>query len=274
MRIATWNVNSLRARLSHLCHWLNKDKVDVVLLQELKAQNHQIDTSALEDLGYNVALFGQKSWNGVAILSRFPLEDIRYGVEGAEALPEEEEVADPYVHARYIEAVVSTSQGIVRVASIYAPNGNPIDSDKFDKKQRFMEQLDAHVAALMQEEEKFVLAGDYNVLLDDRDAPSMVGWEKDALGHPQSVAALRGMIHRGLVDALRVHHTGTGLYSFWDYQGGAWQRDNGLLIDRLLLSPQAADGLRASGVMKQMRGQKQASDHVPVWCQLVLDKDA
>ena len=272
MRIATWNVNSLRVRFTHLCDWLRQDKVDVVLLQEIKAQNQQINTQALEDLGYNVVLFGQKSWNGVAILSRFPLEDVRFGIEGTDTLPPDDAISDPYSNARYIEAVVSTPQGIVRVASIYAPNGNPIDSDKFEKKGVFMKSLDAHVRELLHNEEKFVLGGDYNVLVDDRDAPSMEGWQNDALGHPTSVAALRQILHQGLVDALRVHHTEAGIYSYWDYQGGAWQRDNGLLIDRLLLSPQAADCLRDSGIVKQMRGQKQASDHAPVWCELALDK--
>jgi len=255
--IATWNVNSIRQRLGHLLAWLGEARPDAVCLQELKCQDEAFPRAEIEALGYNVATHGQKAFNGVAILARRPFEAIR-GLPG-DARDEQ---------ARYIEAVIPACAGAVRLASIYLPNGNPVDSDKYPYKLAFMDRLIAHARRLLSYEEPLVLAGDYNVIPEPRDAADPAQWIGDALFLPQTRAKFRALLALGLTDAIRATSDAGGLYTFWDYQAGAWQRDNGIRIDHLLLSPQAADRLERAGVNKDLRALDKPSDHTPAWVKL------
>ena len=257
MRVATWNVNSVRQRLGHLLGYLKSASPDVLCLQELKCQDDAFPRSEIEELGYNVAVHGQKGFNGVALLSRRPFESSN-GLPGD---PNDEQ-------ARYLEAVVPFGKTVVRVASIYLPNGNPAPGDKYLYKLAFMDRLIAHAATLLELEEPLILAGDYNVIPEPRDAADPALWVNDALFLPQTRAKFHKLIALGLVDALRATSDAGGLYTFWDYQAGAWQRNNGIRIDHLLLSPQAADLLGAAGIDKELRGLDKPSDHVPAWVRL------
>jgi len=261
MKIASWNVNSVKARLPLLLDWLKAASPDVVLLQELKCQTDAFPTLEVEEAGYNVAVFGQKTYNGVAILSKTPLEDITTGLPGD---PSDEQ-------ARYIEAVTQLGDGIVRVASIYLPNGNPVDTEKFPYKLGWMDRLIDHGRGLLALEEPLVLGGDYNIIPDDRDAHNPEAWEGDALGRPESRQRFRSLVNLGLTDAIRAFSDAPGEFTYWDYQRGAWQHNHGLRIDHLLLSPQAADKLTASGVDRTPRGWERPSDHTPVWCEISGD---
>ena len=254
VKIATWNVNSVRARAQHLENWLSEFKPDIALLQELKCQDEQFPREQIEHLGYNVAVVGQKSYNGVAVLSKSPI-DVEH-----RALPGNED--DP--QARYLEVFTAG----LRVASIYAPNGNPIASEKFAYKLKFLDHLYDHAQALLDAEETFILAGDYNIIPEPIDAMNPAAWTKDALFQPESRGLYRKLLYLGLTDAIRALHPEHGVFTFWDYMAGAWQRDNGIRIDHLLLSPQAADRLAASGVDRTPRGWDKASDHTPAWCEL------
>jgi len=253
-RIATWNVNSVRARLPRVLEWLKEASPDVVLLQETKTVDDNFPRLEIEDLGYNIALHGQKNFNGVAILSKSPLDDVSRGLPGD----------DGDEQARYIEAFTAG----VRVASIYLPNGNPAPGDKFDYKLAWLDRLYDHMQAVLRYEEATVFGGDYNVCPTDIDVYDPVGWAADALCRPESRARFRALLHLGLTDAFRALHPEPHRYTFWDYQGRAWQNDNGLRIDHLLLSPQAADRLRGCDVDKDPRAKEKASDHTPVWCEL------
>jgi exodeoxyribonuclease-3 len=258
IKIATWNVNSVKARLQNILAWLKTFKPDVVLLQEIKCIDDAFPRMEIEELGYNIAVHGQKTYNGVAILSKSPIEDI------APRLPGD----DSDEHARYLEGTVF---GKVRVASIYLPNGNPIDSPKFSYKLSWMDRLRLHITESLLHDEIAVYGGDYNVIPMDDDAYDPRAYANDALMQPQSRARFRSLLHLGLTDALRAFNPEPHMYSYWDYQAGAWQKDNGILIDHLLVSPQAADRLKASGIDKSPRGREKASDHTPVWCELNLD---
>ena len=254
MRIATWNVNSVRQRLGHVVDYLGTAQPDVVCLQETKCLDDAFPRLEIEAAGYNCYIHGQKGFNGVAILSKRPAE-IACGLPGDEA----------DVQARYIEAVVpDDAGGVVRVASIYLPNGNPVESDKYAYKLGFMDRLLAHAAQLIATEEPLVLAGDYNVIPDARDVYDPLPWVGDALFLPQTRSRFQALLNLGFVDALRSTTDEAGLYSFWDYQAGAWQRNKGLRIDHLLLSAQAADRLASVAVDKHVRGLDKPSDHVPV----------
>jgi exodeoxyribonuclease-3 len=258
MKIATWNVNSIRARLEPALTWLNQAKPDVVCLQEIKCQDEVFPREPFESLGYNCAVHGQKSYNGVAILSKYPLEDVTPRLPGGEGDD----------HSRYLEAVVSGAKGVVRVASIYAPNGNPVESPKFDYKLAWLDRLNRHAAKLLAAEEPVVLMGDYNIIPQDKDAHNPKGWIKDALFQPEAKAALRRIENLGYADAFRVLHPEGGHYTFWDFFG-SWERDNGIRIDHILLSPQAADRLMACEIDRHVRGDSEKpSDHVPIWCEL------
>jgi exodeoxyribonuclease-3 len=255
MRIATWNVNSVKARLPNVLAWLQSAAPDVCLLQELKCVTEAFPALEIEALGYNLAVHGQKTYNGVAILSKRPIEDVTTGLPGD---PSDEQ-------ARYIEATISG----VRIASIYLPNGNPVDSPKFPYKLGFFTRLLARTKALLAQEETFVLGGDYNVCPTDADVYDPKGWANDALCRSESRAAFRTMLNLGLTDAYRsLHPDQERAWTFWDYQAGAWPRDHGLRIDHLLLSPQAADRLQACEIDREPRGREKASDHTPVWCEL------
>jgi exodeoxyribonuclease III len=259
MKIATWNVNSIKARLENALSWLKQENPDIVCLQELKCEDHAFPGLAFEELGYNVITHGQKSYNGVAILSKQKPEDVRRGLDGE----------DEDRQARYIEAVFSSGSRVVRVASIYLPNGNPPDTEKFTYKLRWMDRLTSHAKRLLELEEPVVLAGDYNVIPTPLDAKFPEQWTADALFRPESRAKFRTLVNLGFTDAVRqVHGDQPGLYSFWDYQAGAWQRNNGIRIDHLLLSPQAADLLQDARIEREVRTQERPSDHVPVVVEL------
>ena len=260
MKIATWNINGVKARIAQLEGWLAAQRPDVVCLQEIKSVDEGFPAAPIEALGYNVAVHGQKGFNGVAILSLRPLEDVRRGLPGD---PTDEQ-------ARYIEALVPAGDRMVRVASIYLPNGNPIGTDKFAYKCRWMDRLEAHMSELLTLEEPLVLAGDYNIIPEPADAKAPQQWSEDALFQPESRAAWRRYLALGMTDAIRTCHPEPNVYSFWDYQAGAWQRNNGIRIDHLLLSPQAADLLVAADVDKGPRGAEKPSDHTPVWIELEL----
>ncbi len=259
MKIATWNINSVKARIDVALAWLKEAAPDVVCLQEIKCEDQAFPAEAFEAEGYNVLVHGQKTYNGVALLSKTPGEDVRRGLPGE---PED-------VQARYLEAVFGLDGKIVRVASIYLPNGNPPDTDKFAYKLRWMERLTAHARQLLTLEEPLVLAGDYNIIPTPNDARFPGNWVGDALFRPESLAQFRILLNLGLTDAVRQMHGETaGLYTFWDYQAGAWQKNNGIRIDHLLLSPQAADHLAGARIDKHVREWERPSDHVPVLIEL------
>jgi exodeoxyribonuclease-3 len=258
MRIASWNVNSIKAHLGAVTSWLKERDPDVVCLQELKCVDEAFPRSEIEDLGYNVAVHGQKTYNGVAILSKHPIDEAKPRLPGDEG----------DTHARYIEAAISTKEGSVRVASIYLPNGNPVGTDKFKYKLSWMDRLAKHASELLALEEPLVLAGDFNVIPTPLDAEFPEKWSNDALFQPESRAKWRTLTALGLTDALRATSDAKGLYTFWDYQAGAFQKNNGIRIDHLLLSPQAADRLTSVGIDKKVRAAEKPSDHVPVYADL------
>ena len=258
MKIATWNVNSIRARLPNVIEWLGKASPDVVLLQEVKTVAENFPTHELEELGFNCAVAGQKSYNGVAILSKFPIQDI------IKRLPGDGEDNQ----ARYIEAWIDAGSGGVRVASIYLPNGNPTSSPKYPYKLAWMDRLQSHASHLLINEEPVVLGGDYNVVPSDDDVYDPKGWEDDALCRPETRARFRAILYLGYTEAFRALNTEIGHYTFWDYQGRAFEADRGLRIDHFLLSPQAADRLKSCKIDAVPRGRTKASDHTPVLCEL------
>ncbi|MGO4337723.1 exodeoxyribonuclease III [Labrys sp. KB_33_2] len=260
MRIASWNVNSIRQRLPHLLGWLKDAQPDVVCLQEIKCVDEAFPAADIEALGYNVAVHGQKTFNGVAILSKHPFDEVKTRLPGDEGDEQ----------ARYIEAVISTASGALRVASIYLPNGNPVGTEKYPYKLGWMERLRLHIGGLLALEEPFVMAGDYNIIPQVADAKNPAEWVNDALFLLQSRSKFRELLALGLTDAFRACEDAPGHYTFWDYQAGGWQKDNGIRIDHLLLSPQAASRLQGCAIDKAMRGQEKASDHVPIRCDLAL----
>ena len=254
IKIATWNVNSIKARLPVVLDWLADTAPDVALLQETKCLGEAFPEMEIGDLGYNAAVAGQKTYNGVAVLSKRPIEVELTSLPGDET----------DTQARYLEAVT----GNVRVASLYLPNGNPAPGEKFTYKLAWMERLHAHARTLLAGEDAFVLGGDYNVIPAAEDVYDPEGWQDDALFRPESRAALRKIMHLGLTDAFRALNPEGGHYSWWDYRGGAWSRDQGARIDHLLLSPQATDRLEACQIDRRWRGREKTSDHTPAWCGL------
>ncbi len=251
LSIATWNVNSIKARLGNLLEWLREARPDIALLQELKCVDEAFPQEPIAELGYNCAVFGQKSYNGVAILSRHPLADVRRGLPGEE---EDEQ-------ARYIEA---TTAGL-RVASIYLPNGNPVGSEKFAYKIRWLERLRARAARLLEADDPVALGGDYNVIPEERDCYDPAAWADDALFRPESRRGFRALLYLGYYDAFRALHPGEkNAYTYWDYQGGAFQLDHGIRIDHILLSPPAVDRLAEAVIDRKPRGRPKASDHTPL----------
>jgi exodeoxyribonuclease-3 len=258
VRIATWNVNSIKQRLDAAVTWLAERQPDIVCFQETKCVDDAFPREPFESLGYNLAIHGQKTFNGVALLSKFPFDEVSIGLPG--------DHSDD--HARFIEAVVSTAKGALRVASIYLPNGNPPDTEKYPYKLGFMDRLIRHAKKLMDYEEPLVLAGDFNVIPEPIDAARPEAWTSDALFLPQTRAKYRELLALGLTDALRATTDAGGLFTFWDYQAGAWQKNNGIRIDHLLLSPQAADRLASVDIDKAMRGRDKASDHTPIRIEL------
>lgn len=262
MRIASWNVNSIKAHLGAVTSWLKEREPDVVCLQELKCVDDAFPREEIESLGYNVAVHGQKTYNGVAILSKYPIDEAKPRLPGD----------DDDVHARYIEALISTKGGVVRVASIYLPNGNPVGTEKFKYKLSWMDRLTEHTRELLALEEPLVLAGDYNVIPSTLDAEFPEKWADDALFQLETREKFRELVSLGLTDALRAVNDEKGLYTFWDYQAGAFQKNNGIRIDHLLLSPKAIDRLHSVGIDKKVRAADKPSDHVPIFADLRFDK--
>ena len=258
MKIATFNINGIKARIGALSDWLDEVRPDVALLQEIKSVDDAFPRAAFEDMGYSVETHGQKGFNGVAILSRLPLEDVSRGLPGA----------DDDAQARWIEATVIGDAAAVRLCGLYLPNGNPAPGPKYDYKLAWMARMEARARDLLTGEMPVILAGDYNVIPQDEDAARPEAWRHDALALPQSRAAFRRIVNLGYTEAIRARTRAAGLYSFWDYQGGAWDRNDGIRIDHLLLSPQAADRLHDAGIDSALRGREKPSDHVPVWIDL------
>ena len=262
MRIATWNVNSIKQRIENLTAWLAERSPDIVCLQETKTVDEGFPRQQIEALGYNVAVHGQKTFNGVAILSKYRFDEVTPRLPG--------DPADD--HARFIEATVSTKSGVLRVASIYLPNGNPTGTDKYSYKLKWMDRLYNYARERLQLEEPLVMAGDYNVIPTADDVHNPAAWATDALFLPETRAKFRALANLGLTDAIRAVSDDSGLYTFWDYQAGAWQKNWGIRIDHLLLSPQAADRLVTAGIDRHVRGWEKPSDHVPVWIDLDFEK--
>jgi exodeoxyribonuclease III len=258
MRIATWNVNSIRQRMDNLQAWLKEREPDIVCLQEIKCTEQAFPREPLETLGYNVAVHGQKTFNGVALLSKLPFDEVAPGLIGD----------DGDVQARFLEAIVSTKSGALRVVSLYLPNGNPPATEKYTYKLNWMSRLINFSHERLKLEEPMVLAGDYNVIPTGADVRNPEAWVNDALFLPQTREKFRALVNLGLIDAIRAVSDASDLYTFWDYQAGAWAKDYGLRIDHLLLSPQAADRLIDAGIDRHVRGWDKPSDHVPVYVDL------
>jgi exodeoxyribonuclease-3 len=259
MKIATWNINGIKARAHLVPEWLKEAEPDVALLQEIKSIDEAFPRELFEDLGYNVEVHGQKGFNGVAILSKLPLEDVTRGLPGD---PDDDQ-------ARWIEATVVGSRA-VRVCGLYLPNGNPAPGPKYDYKLAWMTRLEDRARELLTSEEVALMAGDWNVIPQAEDAKRPEAWEGDALYLPETKAAFRRILNLGFTEAFRAEEAGPGHYTFWDYQRGAWDRNDGIRIDHFLLTPQAADLMTGISIEAAVRGREKPSDHVPV----VLELDA
>lgn len=257
MRIATFNINGIKARHASLTAWLDESNPDVVLLQEIKSVDEGFPREIFEDRGYQVETHGQKGFNGVAILSRHPLEDVTRGLPGD----------DSDEQARWIEATV-IGKTAVRLCGLYLPNGNPAPGPKYDYKLSWMKRLFTRAEQLMAAEEPALMAGDYNIIPQPEDAARPDAWREDALFRPESREAYRRILNLGFTEAIRSRHAQSGLYSFWDYQAGAWQRNDGIRIDHVLMTPQCADLMSDCGIEAELRGREKPSDHVPVWVDL------
>jgi len=259
MKIATFNINGIKARAEALPRWLDDAQPDVVLLQEIKSIDENFPRELFEERGYNVETHGQKSFNGVAILSKFPLEDVTRGLPGDD---EDEQ-------ARWIEATVIGKQAL-RICGLYLPNGNPVPGPKYEYKLAWMERLYDRARDLLASEDAALMAGDYNIIPQAEDAKRPDAWREDALFRPESRAAFRMILNLGFTEAFRARTNGPGHYSFWDYQAGAWNKNDGIRIDHFLLTPQAADLMRDCQIDAEVRGHEKPSDHVPVWIDLDL----
>ena len=257
VKIASFNINGIKARTNALMTWIEEAKPDVALLQEIKSVSENFPSDLFRGLGYNVAVNGQKSFNGVAILSKFPIEDI------VTQLPGDSEDDQ----ARWLEATIVGNQAI-RMCNLYLPNGNPTPGPKYDYKLSWMRRLYEKAKGLIDSEIPAFMAGDYNIIPQAEDAAKIGAWEQDALFLPESRAEFRRIINLGFTDAFRAKNTGLGHYSFWDYQAGAWDRDDGIRIDHFLLTPQCADLLKNCQIEKHIRSREKPSDHVPIWIEL------
>ena len=263
-RLASWNVNSLKARRDHVLSYLSEGKADILLLQELKLQDADFPHDAFKEIGFSSVCHGQKTYNGVAIISRYDIDNVVRGLPDGDAPAGIDGEAD--THARYIQADI---KGLT-VASLYLPNGNPCPGPKFDYKLRWMKRLVGVAETLQRSERPVILGGDYNVIPQDVDCYEPQAWEGDALWHPASRAAFFALSHSGYTDALRSIHPSGEKFSFWDYQAGAWQKNNGIRIDHLMMSPEAASRLCTADVDTAERGKERPSDHTPVYCDIRL----
>lgn len=258
--IATWNVNSVRTRLPHLLGWLESDRPDIVLLQELKCTDEQFPRMEIEELGYNIATYGEKTYNGVAILSKYQIDDVARGLN---------ENSDDR-QARYIEAVVYHPELVVRVASVYVPNGQDALSEKFSYKLRFLEKFTEHIKNILAYNEVLVVGGDYNIAPDDADVHNPKEWEGSVLTHNEVRRAWKKIINLGMYDACEVNGDNDSRYTWWDYRGNSFAVDDGLRIDHFLLSPQAMDRLGGHCVNRGVRAMERPSDHAPVIIEIDL----
>ena len=258
MKIATFNINGIKARTQALLDWLAEAQPDVACLQEIKSVDEAFPREPFEALGYHVETHGMKAFNGVAILSKLPLEDVTRRLPGD----------DGDEQARWIEATVMGTKRPVRVCGLYLPNGNPTPGPKYEYKLAWMDRMLTRTRTLLGDEQPLVLCGDYNIIPQAEDAANPQNWLTDALYLPASRAAYQRLLNLGLTDAIRAQNPAPGTYTFWDFQAGAWERNNGIRIDHLLLSPQAADLLQGCGIDKAVRGRDRPSDHVPVWIDL------
>lgn len=258
MKIATYNINGIKARIGALTDWLKDYDPDVALLQEIKSVDEGFPREHFEDMGYQVETHGQKSFNGVAILSKHPLEDVSRGLAGDESDEQ----------ARYIEATVVGERLAVRLCGLYLPNGNPVPGPKYDYKLAWMERLRQRAETLLSEETPFLMAGDYNIIPQAEDAARPDAWREDALFREESREAWRKILNLGLTEAFRARNKMDEQFSFWDYQAGAWNRNDGIRIDHILMSPVVADCMTDVGIDKEIRGREKPSDHVPVWVEL------
>jgi len=258
MKIATFNINGIKARAAALLDWIDESAPDVVLMQEIKCTDESFPGAIFEERGYSVATHGQKGFNGVAMLSKRPIEDLRCGLPGD---AEDEQ-------ARWIEGTVMGNRHALRICGLYLPNGNPAPGPKYDYKLAWMKRLRARAAELLASEEPVLMGGDYNVIPQDEDATRPEAWREDALALPESRAAFRRILHLGFTEAFRARVQGPGHYTFWDYQAGAWNRNDGIRIDHFLLSPQAADLMTDCGIDKAIRSRDKPSDHVPLWIEI------
>jgi exodeoxyribonuclease III len=258
MKIATWNINGVRARIENLLAWLKESAPDIACLQEIKTVDGDFPRTEIEALGYHVETHGQKGFNGVALLSKASPLEVTRGLPGNEADEQ----------SRYIEGVFALGSGVVRVGGLYLPNGNPLGTEKFPYKLAWMERLIAHAKGRLALEEPFVLMGDYNVIPEPQDCFNPKAWEGDALFQPESRQALRRLEALGLTDAVRAVTDAPKTYTYWDYQAGAWQKNNGIRIDHLMLSAEAADRLMSVSIEKHVRAWEKPSDHVPVAVEL------
>lgn len=258
LKIATWNVNGIKARLEGVADWLKQTEPDIVCLQEIKSVDENFPGEAFQSLGYNIATHGQKGFNGVAIFSKYPFESVDNGLEG-DATDEQ---------ARFVSAVIGSPAGPVQVACAYMPNGNPMGTEKYRYKLSWMERLQVWAASALQTEMPLLLAGDYNIIPEPEDAKNPQAWEQDALYQDETRAHFRKLANLGFTDGIRAVNRDSDLYTFWDFQGGAWQKNNGIRIDHILLAPEAKDRLVCAGIDKFTRAWERPSDHVPVWVEL------
>jgi exodeoxyribonuclease III len=258
MKIATWNINGVRARIENLVAWLKESAPDIACLQGIKTVDADFPRAEIEALGYHVETHGQKGFNGVALLSKASPLEIKRGLPGDE---NDEQ-------SRYIEGLYALGGGVVRVGGLYLPNGNPLGTEKFPYKLGWMERLIAHARERLAFEEPFVLAGDYNVIPEPEDCFNPKAWEGDALFQTESRQAFRRIEALGMIDAVRASTDTAKTYTYWDYQAGAWQKNNGIRIDHVMLSPEAANRLQSVSIEKHVRAWEKPSDHVPVAVEL------
>jgi len=260
LKIATWNINGIKARHDNVIAWLKEAQPDIACLQEIKSIDENFPRDEIEALGYNLETHGQKSFNGVALLSKLPFDEVNRGLPGLDGQPDESDE-----QARFIEGMFSVNGGSLSVVSLYLPNGNPVETEKFPYKLNWMERLEAWARRKLDTEEAFILAGDYNVIPMPDDCHDPKAWEGDALYRPDSRTAFRRLCNLGLTEAVRNVTDAPETYTFWDYQAGAWQKNNGIRIDHLLMSPEAAKLLNSAEIDKFTRDWEKPSDHVPVW---------
>ena len=258
MKVATWNINGVKARIDGLLAYLKEAQPDVLCLQEIKSTDDTFPRDEIEAAGYSVETHGQKGFNGVAILSRLGFDEVSRGLPGD----------DGDDQARFMEAVFSGGGRVLRVASLYLPNGNPTDSDKFAYKLAWMDRLDAWASERLALEEPLVMLGDYNVIPEPEDCWDAARWEEDALFRPETRDRFERLKHLGFTEAVRACSDAAGIYTFWDYQAGARRKDHGIRIDHALLSPEAAPFLVGCGIDAHVRDWEKPSDHVPVWVEL------